>query len=611
MCLVVGEAKLPVIVGFGGYNAAGRSSGHLAYRRMIFESLGDAEQRATVDALYTLMVPDGGETEVERRKRVLEGTLVRRIGPELFEPGRVATGMPVQISHATGAVASRDLLPELPAGVRASASGGNRFEIELTDTQAWAEGHAALAVSAAGQLPSGFDPARYYRSLHHPRGLQLAVLAASDALAASGLAWRECLAQLPLTQIGVFGASVMSQLDGAGLGGMMQSRQRGQRTTSKQLALGLNTMPADFLNAYVLGNLGQTAGIAGACATFLYNLAAAVDAIKAGRLRFALVCSSEAPIVPEVIDGYAAMSALATDRELAALDGGLADLRRASRPFGENCGFTLAEAGQCVVLMDAELAVAWGARMHAAVPGVFIHADGIKKSISAPGPGNYLTFARAVGLARTLFGERNLQRHSFVHAHGSSTPQNRVTESQIFDRVARAFSIEHWPVAAVKAYVGHSLGPASGDQLVAALGTFAHGILPGIKTIKQVASDVVADRLTIALRDTPLEQPRLALLNSKGFGGNNASAVLAAPDLFESMVLNRSGAATDYYRRREAVDAAREAYLADADKGNIAATYRYGEAPLDDTAITISAQRLRVGDNELALDDPGGFTPWL
>ena len=199
-------------------------------------------------------------------------------------------------------------------------------------------------------------------------------------------------------------------------------------------------MPADFVNAYVLGNIGSTAGITGACATFLYNLRAAVEDIKSGRCRVAVVGSSEAPITPEVIDGYAAMSALATDSDLRNLDGvDSIDYRRASRPFSSNCGFTLAESGQYVVLMDDELVLELGAEIYAAVPGVYVNADGYKKSISAPGPGNYITVAKAVALAKNLLGEEVVQNRSFMQAHGSSTPQNRLTESKSFGQVARGY----------------------------------------------------------------------------------------------------------------------------------------------------------------------------
>jgi acetoacetyl-[acyl-carrier protein] synthase len=93
-----------------------------------------------------------------------------------------------------------------------------------------------------------------------------------------------------------------------------------------------------------------------------------------------------------------------------------------------------------VVLMDDALAMELGADIHGAVPDVFINADGFKKSISAPGPGNYLSVARAVASAVQLLGGCRAQR-SFVHAHGSSTPANRVTESEMLDRVAAAFGM--------------------------------------------------------------------------------------------------------------------------------------------------------------------------
>ena len=82
---------------------------------------------------------------------------------------------------------------------------------------------------------------------------------------------------------------------------------------------------------------------------------------------------------------------------------------------------------------------------------------------TVPTAGNYITLAKTVAAARAIVGEQGIQYRSFVQAHGSSTPQNRVTESTILNKVATAFDIEQWPVTAVKSYVGHSLGTASGE----------------------------------------------------------------------------------------------------------------------------------------------------
>jgi acetoacetyl-[acyl-carrier protein] synthase len=91
------------------------------------------------------------------------------------------------------------------------------------------------------------------------------------------------------------------------------------------------------------------------------------------------------------MDGYLAMGALATDKGLRQLDGQTdteqPDNRRACRPFGDNCGFTMAESAQVVILMDDALAIELGAPILAGAPFVSVRADGAKKSISGPGAG--------------------------------------------------------------------------------------------------------------------------------------------------------------------------------------------------------------------------------
>lgn len=383
------SSVLPLIVGFGGFNAAGRSSGHQAYSRMVLESLGVNERNQTIAGLSALMGLKRADEEA-----VLSGTLVRRLETRFFDP-EAATGVkklaPVDAVKGVNQylVSGKELPNPLPAGWTAEPldEGGKQFRVTLPQEQAvFVEHNTPMAVQAAGQLPTGFEPGDHYRSQHHPRGLQMSILGASDAVKSMGLAWSEIVQLVTPDQIAVYSSSVMSQLDATGFGGMMQARQRGVRPTSKQLAMGLNTMPADFINAYVLGSLGATAGIAGACATFLYNLRQGVEDIRSGRRKVVIVGSAEAPIVPEVMDGYAAMSALATDANLMKLDGvATPDYRRASRPFGDNCGFTLAESSQYVVLMADDLALELGAQVFGAVPGVYVNADGYKKSISAPG----------------------------------------------------------------------------------------------------------------------------------------------------------------------------------------------------------------------------------
>lgn len=572
---------------------------------MIFESLGEQQKQAVTGSLAGLMGLSAEGCGAALTEKVLKGTLVRQIETSLFNVHQAPIGKRCRFGSSESQptllrMSAKEVPDPLPYGWTVKSDSQGEVEVELWKGQdVLLELEQNLPVQAAGQLPSGFNPASYYRSTHHPRGLQLSVLAASDAVRSLGFSWQDVLAKVTPDQVAVYSSSVMSQLDSTGFGGMMKARSLGGRVTSKQLALGLNTMPADFVNAYVLGNVGATGGVTGACATFLYNLRMGVDEIVSGRRRVAVVGSAEAPILPEVIDGYSAMSALATDADLRKLTGcNEVDYRRASRPFGENCGFTLAESGQYVILMDDELAAELGAQIFGAVPGVYVHADGFKKSISSPGPGNYVTMAKAVALARNIVGEKRLQTSSFLQAHGSSTPQNRVTESRIFDRVAEAFGIESWPVAAVKAYLGHSLGPASGDQLAATLGVFEHGILPGIKTLDEVANDVCQQRLKISKHDIELapQQRDVAFLNSKGFGGNNATATVLSPDLAAQILKKKHGEHVwaDYLHRQERTRELASEYEASAAAGELNPIYEFGTGIIDEDAIEISPSKITL-----------------
>ena len=356
-------------------------------------------------------------------------------------------------------------------------------------------------------------------------------------------------------------------------------------------------MPADFINAYVLGSVGTTGSVTGACATFLYNLQKAIEVIGSGQARVVLVGNSEAPLTQECIDGYGAMGALATEEGLRKVGGqDEVDFRRASRPFGDNCGFTLSESAQFVVLMDDELALELGADIHGAVPDVFINADGYKKSISAPGPGNYLTLAKAVASATQLLGAESVRQRSFVHAHGSSTPANRVTESELLDRVAAAFAIDSWPITAVKAFVGHSLASASADQVISALGTFRYGILPGLKTIDRVADDVHQSHLSISTRDRQLGTLDVSFINSKGFGGNNATGVILAPHVVERMLRKRHGevAFAAWKERREQTRNAASQYDQNAAHGQFDILYNFGHDLIDDQQLQIDEHQITV-----------------
>ena len=402
----------------------------------------------------------------------------------------------------------------------------------------------------------------------------------------------------------------MGQLDAEGYGGMYQNSLTGRRVTAKNVPLGLAEMPADFVNAYVLGSAGGSAGIVGACASFLYNLKQGMEDIRSGAKRIVLVGNAEAPIVPEVIEGYRTMGALAEDEALMALDGSSeVNNRRACRPFSANCGFTVAESSVFTVLMDDALAMQLGARVLGAVGDIFVNADGYKKSIPGPGIGNYLTVAKAMGFTRSLLGEQSLRHNTHMQAHGTSTPQNRVTESEILNSLAKTFGIQSWPVAAIKAYVGHSMAPASADQLGAVLGVWNDGWLPGITTIDHIADDVAQSNLNLPMQHLELDPQTqdAALINAKGFGGNNATGVILSPITAHKMLAKRWGskAISAYQHKAEAVQAHADAYDAQMQAEPIESIYKFGEGVLDGDDLDVNEERIKVPGFELEVDLTG------
>lgn len=631
-------SQLPVIIGFGGVNAAGRSSGFQSFRRTVLNSLTQDQQIETLVSLACMMgllteqagqwitqdgqTLDAAEAAEQVRQQVLDNSLIRKTHADLFDIEAIPANTKLSINPKQDElrfVVRRRQLPEsIPDNWTLVELDGGKIEITITGGfEALIPDQREALVKCSGQMPTGFNPGSFYRSVHHPRGLQMAVFAASDMLGSTGLDWKQVQSMVRPDQVAVYAGNSIGQLDQFGWGGLLQSFVSGKRATSKQMPLGYGQMPADFINAYVLGSVGATAGHLGACASFLYNLQAAVQDIRTGRRRVAIVGTSDAPVTPEIIEGFRVMGALADDASLMALDAleklTDADYQKACRPFAENCGFTMAEGAQYLMLTDDSLALELGAQIFGSVPDVFVNADGFKKSISAPGIGNYVTLAKASALVRSVLGEESLQQHSYVHAHGTSTPKNRVTESHVLNEVAKAFDIQDWPVAAIKCYVGHSQGTAAGDQTISALGTWAHGLIPGIATTGQVADDVHQSNLLFSQQDIDLSERRMdsALINAKGFGGNNATGVIFSPEVTLKMLAKKHGqeAISAWEDKVQAQKERAAEYLADADAGRFELVYHFGDQPvLEGPELEISAHEVRIPGYEQAvsldLDNP-------
>jgi len=563
---------LALITGFGGINSAGRSSSHISYKNLIFDTLTLKDQLEVLQDLAVMegiIEPIGRSWEttsgdsidlksylIENQKSIRSETMVRKIDREIYDTDGIITN----------------------------------------DIQA----------SAGGQLPSGFDPSSLYAARQHPKALQMTVFGMGDALGQLGIDWDVIQSKIGPDEVAVFSGAAIGQMDKFGFSGLMQSRLKGSRASSKNLALGLVEMSADFINAYILGSVGRTGHCVGACATFLYNLQLGKESIESGSARFVVVGGSEAPITPEVVDGFYAMSALSDDKrmlELQALqnesiENGPNQIK-ACRPFGNNIGMVLGESAQFTILMDDALALELGANIYGSVPSVFSHADGYKSSISGPGIGNYITMAKCASSASKILGTTSLKSRTFVHAHGTGTPANRTTESHILNEVAKTHGIKSWPVSAIKSYLGHSMAPASGDQLITSLGTWEKGVIPGIHSTDQIADDVHNSNLDI-LMEHKIEDPsyfEAAFLNAKGFGGNNASALILSPDKTKMILEEKFSHSKMKSYHAKLVDTKKETEKHNRSclKGRYNVTYKFNENVLQgESDVEIKKDSIRL-----------------
>ena len=228
--------RLPIMVAAGGVNSAGRTSRRHAYKRMVWDSISAAERTATERALGQMMGTADNEA-------IARHTLIREIEPEWFDHRAVSWhrraqtlegAAPSKFVFNPGGMVDGTVLgaiSEQVNGKSVTVSLAERSEVLLPSTR-------PFEVSAAGQLPSGFDPGALYPSRNHPRAVQMAIFAMSDALADLGMDWSAITAKVPGDAISVYVSSAMGQLDEAGTGGMLRSRLLGRRVSSKQCPFG-------------------------------------------------------------------------------------------------------------------------------------------------------------------------------------------------------------------------------------------------------------------------------------------------------------------------------------------------------------------------------------
>ena len=552
---------IPCLVGFGGLTPAGRGSHNLSYSRMIYDLESDQNKFNYLKSVLTLcgLIDETTEaTEIEqlilsKENEVLENTLMRKLDYEFFR---------------------------------------NTF---------WSYDYE-MPANACGQLPFRLDPVTHYASRQHPKALGMSIVGFTDAMSDAGFDLRKEIDTYGRDKVGCFAGCAVMNMDRYSGDGLFASYPMGKRASSKHISFTLPEMTADFINAYVTGSLGITGHFIGACATSLYNLNAGVELIKSGKSELVIVGAAEAILGPPAYIGFSAMGAMATDERMTNLqqllgEGDDLDYTKFCRPFGDNMGMVCGESAGFAILMSDRLALEVGANIRGCFLNVNINADGNKKSISGPGAGNYFSVGKTFKDIETVFGSKTLQEKSCFLAHGTGTPLNRITESHIVSTFAKEFGIENLPVTSVKSKLGHTMGTAGMDQIWCGLGALESQKLTGICTIPKLADDVFKDNLDFFLENKEFNsQKDIAFLNSKGFGGNNATSALISSNLTEELLQRRF---TDkelkaWKKKREATLKLREKNFELAVNSDIKPIYEFDKDVLDLTDLEISKKNIKT-----------------
>jgi 3-oxoacyl-[acyl-carrier-protein] synthase II len=321
----------------------------------------------------------------------------------------------------------------------------------------------AFDTKIAGEVRN-FDPAPAFPSPKDVRRTdrysQFGVYAAWSALKDSGAE----LDKLNRDEIGV--------IIGSGIGGLETTsaqikilHERGPgRLSPFMIPMLISNMASGLFSMYQ--NLrGPNFATCSACATANHAIGEAWRTIKMGEAQMMFAGGAEAAIVPIGIGGFCAMKAMSTRND---------DPKHSSRPFDKDRdGFVMGEGAGVIVLEELEHAQKRGAKIYCEIAGYGNTADA--HHLTAPSPGGEGA-ARCMKMALRS-GALTIEDVNYINAHGTSTPQGDVCETQAIKSVfgERAKKIA---VSSTKGATGHMLGAAGAVEMTACALAIKHGIVP-------------------------------------------------------------------------------------------------------------------------------------
>jgi len=259
------------------------------------------------------------------------------------------------------------------------------------------------------------------------------------------------------------------------------------------------------------GFRGPNYSCVSACASSTHALIDAFNLIRLGKADVIVSGGSEAAITIPGMGGFSIMKAMSERNDTP---------ETASRPFDANRdGFVLGEGAGALILEEYEHAKARGAKIYAEVAGGGMSADAYH--ITAPHPEGL----GVIAVMENALEDANMSPNEvdYINVHGTSTPLGDVAELKAIAAVFGDHAYE-LNVSSTKSMTGHLLGAAGAIESIASILAMKHGVIP--PTINHTVADENIDpRFNLTLNKPQHREVNVALSNTFGFGGHNATVI--------------------------------------------------------------------------------------
>ncbi len=259
------------------------------------------------------------------------------------------------------------------------------------------------------------------------------------------------------------------------------------------------------------GLMGINYTAVSACATSNTAIMDAFNYIRLGKAKVMVTGGSESPVSEASMGGFGSLKALSTRNE---------DFHTASRPFDvDRDGFVMGEGAATLILEEYEHARKRGAKIYGEVVGAAMTADAYHMTATHPeGKGAYHAMKFALNEAGLEISDVD-----YLNAHATSTPLGDISEMKAVSKLAngRAGDLH---VSATKSMTGHLLGAAGAIEAIYCVKAINEGVIPPTINTQELDPEIPRE-IKIVCGAAQEKKVRVALSNTFGFGGHNATVV--------------------------------------------------------------------------------------